>query len=78
VILEKIGKKIKFGLITMKKYLLQHFIADYKEKYELFFIRIELGPMVISYTALITHVGFAAIPKFYSDNMSILQKLIHY
>ena len=29
VILEKFRKKnIKFGLITMKKYLLQHLIAD--------------------------------------------------
>jgi hypothetical protein len=28
VILEKIRKNIKFGLITTKKYLLQHLIAD--------------------------------------------------
>jgi hypothetical protein len=39
VILEKFRKKsIKFGLITMKKYLLQHLVADKKEKWELFFI----------------------------------------
>jgi hypothetical protein len=28
VILEKIRKNIKFGLITTNKYLLQHLIAD--------------------------------------------------
>jgi hypothetical protein len=28
VILEKFRKNIKFGLITKKKYLLQHLIAD--------------------------------------------------
>jgi hypothetical protein len=28
VISEKFRKNIKFGLITMKKYLLQHLIAD--------------------------------------------------
>jgi hypothetical protein len=32
----------------MKKYLLQHLIADQKKKWELFFIWIELGPTVIS------------------------------
>jgi hypothetical protein len=30
VILEKIRENIKFGLIMMKKYMLQHLIADYK------------------------------------------------
>jgi hypothetical protein len=38
----------------------------------------ELGPTVISDMGLITRIGFAAIPKFYTDNMSNLQKLIHY
>jgi hypothetical protein len=28
VILEKLEKNLKFGLITMKKYLLQHLIAS--------------------------------------------------
>jgi hypothetical protein len=36
------------------------------------------GPTVISDTGLITRVGFAALPKFYSDNSSIIQKLIYY
>jgi hypothetical protein len=38
VILEKKIKNIKFGLITTKKYLLQHLIADQKEKWDLFVI----------------------------------------
>jgi hypothetical protein len=38
VILEKFRTNIKFGLITTKEYLLQHLIADEKEKWELFFI----------------------------------------
>jgi hypothetical protein len=38
----------------------------------------ELGPTVISNTGLITRVDFAAIPKFYTDSTSNLQKLIHY
>jgi hypothetical protein len=38
----------------------------------------ELGPTVISDTWLITRVGFAAIPKFYTDNTSNLRKLIQY
>jgi hypothetical protein len=42
VILEKFRKKFKFGLITMKKYSLQ-----------LFFIRMELGPTIISDSGLI-------------------------
>jgi hypothetical protein len=44
----------------------------------MFFIRMEMGPTVISDTGLITRVGFAAIPKFYTDNTSNLQKQIHY
>jgi hypothetical protein len=44
----------------------------------LFFIRIERGPTVISDTGLITLVGFAVIPKFYTDNTSNLQNLMHY
>jgi hypothetical protein len=78
VILEQFRKNIKFGLITTKKYLLQHLIADWKEKWELFFIWIELGPTVISDAGLITRVGFAALPKFYTDNSSNIQKLIYY
>jgi hypothetical protein len=42
----------------------------------LFFISIELGPTVISDAGLITRVRFAALPKFYTDNSSIIQKLI--
>jgi hypothetical protein len=38
VSLEKIRKNIKIGLKMMKKYLLQHLVADSKEKWELFFI----------------------------------------
>jgi hypothetical protein len=68
VILEKKIKNIKFGLITTKKYLLQHLIADQKEKWDLFVIWIELGPTIISDTRLITRVGFAALRKFYTDN----------
>jgi hypothetical protein len=41
----------------------------------LFFISIELGPTAISDARLITHVGFAALPKFYTDNSSIIQML---
>jgi hypothetical protein len=79
VILEKIRKKsIKFGLITTKKYFLQHLIADWKEKWELFFIWIEMGPAVISNAGLITRVEFAAHPKIYINNLSIIQKLIYY
>jgi hypothetical protein len=44
----------------------------------LFFIRIELDPTVISDKGLITRVGFAALTKFYTDNTSNIQKLIHY
>jgi hypothetical protein len=36
------------------------------------------GPTIISDAGLITHVGFAALPKFYTDNSSIIQKLIYY
>jgi hypothetical protein len=43
----------------------------------LFFIWIELGPTVISDAGLITCVGFAALPKFYTNNLSIIQKLIY-
>jgi hypothetical protein len=39
---------------------------------------IELGPTVISDVGLITRVGFAALPIFYTDNSSIIQKLIYY
>jgi hypothetical protein len=60
------------------KYLLRHFIADKKEKWELFFIWIELGPRVISDAGLITRVEFAALPKFYTDNSSIIQNLMYY
>jgi hypothetical protein len=61
-----------------KKYLLQHFIADWKGKWELFFIWIELKLTVISDAGLITRVGFATLPKFYKDNSSIVQKQIYY
>jgi hypothetical protein len=44
----------------------------------LFFICIELGPTIISDVGLITSVGFAANPKFYTNNSSIIQKLIYY
>jgi hypothetical protein len=44
----------------------------------LFFIWIELGPTVISDAGLITRVGFAALPKYYTDNSSNIQKLIYY
>jgi hypothetical protein len=44
----------------------------------MFFIWIELGPIVISGAGLITCVGFAALPKFYTDNSSNIQKLIYY
>jgi hypothetical protein len=44
----------------------------------LFFICIELGPTVISNAGLITRVGFAVLPKFYTDNSSNIQKLIYY
>jgi hypothetical protein len=36
------------------------------------------GPIVISDAGLITRIGFAALPKFYVDNSSIIQKLIYY
>jgi hypothetical protein len=36
------------------------------------------GPTVISDAGLITRVGFAALPKFYTDNSSIIRKLIYY
>jgi hypothetical protein len=36
------------------------------------------GPTVISDAGLITRVGFAGLPKFYTDNSSIIQKLIYY
>jgi hypothetical protein len=36
------------------------------------------GPIVISDVGLITRVGFATLPKFYTDNSSIIQKLIYY
>jgi hypothetical protein len=52
--------------------LLQHLIADLKEKWELFFIWIELGPTVISDTGLITRVGFVGLPKYYTDNPSMI------
>jgi hypothetical protein len=35
------------------------------------------GPTVISDVGLITHIRFAALPKFYTDNSSIIQKLIY-
>jgi hypothetical protein len=57
--------------------LLQHLIAD-KRRNGNFFIWIEQGPTVISDTGLITRVRFAALPKFYIDNSSIIQKLIYY
>jgi hypothetical protein len=38
----------------------------------------ELGPTVISDVGLITRVGFAALPKFCTDNSSIIQKPIYY
>jgi hypothetical protein len=37
-----------------------------------------MGPTVISDARLITRVGFAALPKFYIDNSSIIQNLIYY
>jgi hypothetical protein len=37
-----------------------------------------MGPTVISDAGLITRIGFAALPKFYIDNLSIIQKLICY
>jgi hypothetical protein len=39
---------------------------------------LHLGYTVISDTGLITRVGFAALPKFYTDNSSIIQNLIYY
>jgi hypothetical protein len=44
----------------------------------MFFIWTELGPTVISDAGLITRVGFAALPKFYINNSSIIQMLIYY
>jgi hypothetical protein len=35
------------------------------------------GPTVISDARLITRVRFAALPKFYTDNSSIIKKLIY-
>jgi hypothetical protein len=40
----------------------------------LFFIRIKLGPTVISDIGLITRVGFAALSKICTDNMSNIKK----
>jgi hypothetical protein len=37
-----------------------------------------LGPTVISDVGQITRVGFATLPKFYTDNSSVIQKLIYY
>jgi hypothetical protein len=59
-----------------KEILLKTF--DCRLKGELFFIWMERSPSVISDTGLIIRVSFAAIPKFYTDNTSNLQKLIHY
>jgi hypothetical protein len=37
-----------------------------------------MGPTVISDAGLIIRVRFAALPKVYTDNSSIIQKLIYY
>jgi hypothetical protein len=36
------------------------------------------GPTVTSDAGLITRVGFASLPKFYTNNSSIIQKLVYY
>jgi hypothetical protein len=36
------------------------------------------GPRVIRDARLITRVGFAALSKFYKNNLSIIQNLIYY
>jgi hypothetical protein len=77
VILEKFRKKI-IWTNNDKEILVATFDCRLKGQMGTVLHLNRTGPTVFSDAGLITCVGCAALPKFYTDNWSIIQKLIYY
>jgi hypothetical protein len=78
VILEKYRKKYQIWTNNDEEILVTTIDCRLKGEMRIVLHLNRMGPTVISDTGLITRVGFAALPKFYTDNSSIIQKLIYY
>jgi hypothetical protein len=78
VILEKFRKNYQIWTNNDEKIVVTTF--DYRLKGEMGTVLHlnRTGPHSLSDAGLITRVGFAALPEFYTDNLSIIQKLIYY
>jgi hypothetical protein len=78
VILEKFRKKYRVLTNYNAKILVKTFDCRLKGEMRIVLHLNRTGPTVISDAGLITHVCFAALPKYYTDNSSNIQKLIYY
>jgi hypothetical protein len=78
VILEKFRKKYQIWTNNDEEILVATFDCRLKGEMGTVLHLNRTSPTVISDAGLITRVGFAALPKFYTDNSSIIQKLIYF
>jgi hypothetical protein len=78
VILEKFRKKYQIWTNNDEEILVTAFDCWLKREIRTILHLNRTSPTVISDAGLITRVGFAALPKFYTDNSCIIQKLIYY
>jgi hypothetical protein len=78
VILEKFRKKYQIWTSNDEKILVTTFDRRLKREMGTVLHLNRTSPTVISDAGLITCVGIAGLPKFYTDNSSIIQKLIYY
>jgi hypothetical protein len=78
VILEKNRKKYQIWTNNDEEILVTTFDCRLKGEMRTVLHLNRTGPTVISDVGLITRIKFSALPKFYTDNLSIIQKLIYY
>jgi hypothetical protein len=77
VILEQFRKKYQIWTNNNEEKLVTTFDCRLKGEMGIVLHLNRTGPTVISDVGLITRVEFAALPKFYTNNSSIIQKLIY-
>jgi hypothetical protein len=75
VILEKFRKKYQILTNNEEEILVTTFYCRLKGEMGIVLHLNRTGPTVISDAGLITRVEFAALPKFYTDNSSIIQNV---
>jgi hypothetical protein len=78
VILEKFRKKYQIWTNNDEEILVTTFDCRLKGEMRTVLHLNRTGPTIISDAGLITRVGFAGLPKFYTDNSSIIKKLIYH